>query len=116
GVVGAARPAIDRVARLRREVEALAAKLAGQAERQELLRSRLVSKRRQIESRLAAQRRYLKRLTRQVKKAVVRERRRQERLRRQALLRRLAAERAARARAAAGGSWRFGGAGPPSGA
>ena len=102
---------------LRREVEALAAKLADQAERQERLRSRLAAKRRQIESRLAAQRRYLKRLTRQVRKAVAQERRRQERLRRQALLRRLAAERAARARAAAGGSWaRFGGAGTPSGA
>ncbi|HEV2919529.1 MAG TPA: C40 family peptidase, partial [Actinomycetota bacterium] len=100
------------------EVEALAAELAAQAERQERLRSRLVTKRRQIESRLAAQRRYLKRLTRQVRKAVVQERRRQERLRRQALLRRLAAERAARAAAArAGGSWgRFGGAGAPSGA
>ena len=115
-VVGADRTAIDRVDRLRREVEALAAKLAGQAERQELLRSRLASKRRQIESRLAAQRRYLERLTRQVRKAVVRERRRQERLRRLAIARRLAAERAARARAAAGGSWRFGGASPPSGA
>jgi cell wall-associated NlpC family hydrolase len=116
-VVGADRAAIDRVDRLRREVEALAAKLADQAERQERLRARLAAKRRQIESRLAAQRRYLKRLTRQVRKAVVQERRRQERLRRQALLRRLAAERAARARAAAGGSWaRFGGAGAPSGA
>ena len=116
-VVGADRAAIDRVERLRREVEALAVKLAGQAERQERLRSRLAAKRRQIESRLDAQRRYLKRLTRQVRKAVVQERRRQERLRRQALLRRLAAERAARARAAAG-SWRagIGGAGAPSGA
>jgi cell wall-associated NlpC family hydrolase len=116
-VVGADRAAIDRVDRLRREVEALAAKLAGQAERQELLRSRLAAKRRQIESRLAAQRRYLERLTRQVRKAVAQERRRQERLRRLAIARRLAAERAARTRAAAGGSWRFGGgAGPPSGA
>jgi peptidoglycan DL-endopeptidase CwlO len=116
-VVGADRAAVDRVERLRREVEALAAKLAEQAERQERLRSRLVAKRRQIESRLAAHRRYLKRLTRQVRKAVVQERRRQERLRRQALLRRLAAERAARARAA-GGSWRagIGRAGAPSGA
>jgi cell wall-associated NlpC family hydrolase len=117
-VVGADRAAIDRVERLRREVEALAVKLAGQAERQERLRSRLAAKRRQIESRLDAQRRYLKRLTRQVRKAVVQERRRQERLRRQALLRRLAAERAARARAAAAGSWRSGSgtAGAPSGA
>ena len=114
-VVGADRAAVDRVERLRREVEALAAELADQAERQQRLRSRLVAKRRQIESRLAAHRRYLKRLTRQVRKAVVQERRRQERLRRQALLRRLAAERAARARAA--GSWRagIGGAGLPPG-
>ena len=73
-VVGADRAAIDRVDRLRREVEALAAKLAGQAERQELLRSRLAAKRRQIESRLAAQRRYLEQLTRQVRKAVIQER------------------------------------------
>ena len=120
-VVGADRAAIDRVERLRRQVEALAAELAGQAERLKRLRARLVAKRRQIESRLAAQRHYLKRLTRQVRRAVLQERRRQERLRRLALLRRLAAERAARARAAAaaraGRSWgRFGGAGAPSGA
>jgi peptidoglycan DL-endopeptidase CwlO len=118
-VVGADRAAIDQVERLRRQVEALAAELAGQAERLERLRTRLVAKRRQIESRLDAQRHYLKRLTRQVRRAVLEERRRQERLRRLALLRRLAAERAARARAAAGraGSWgRFGGAGAPSGA
>jgi peptidoglycan DL-endopeptidase CwlO len=117
-VVGADRAAIDRVERLRREVEALATKLAGQAERQERLQARLADKRRRIESRLAAQHRYLKRLTRQVRKAVVQERRRQERLRRQAVARRLAAERAARARAAAAGSWRSGSgtAGAPSGA
>jgi cell wall-associated NlpC family hydrolase len=96
-VVGADRAAVDRVERLRREVEALAAKLADQAERQERLRARLVAKRRQIEDRLAAQRRYLERLTRQVRRAVAEERRRQEALRRQALRRRLAAERAARA-------------------
>ena len=119
-VVGADRAAIDQVERLRRQVEALAAELAGQAERLERLRTRLVAKRRQIESRLDAQRHYLKRVTRQVRRAVLEERRRQERLRRLALLRRLAAERAARARAAAAGragSWgRFGGAGAPSGA
>jgi cell wall-associated NlpC family hydrolase len=118
-VVGADRAALDRVERLRREVEALAARLADQAERQERLRARLVAKRRQIESRLAAQRRYLTRLGRQLRRAVVAERRRQERLRRQALLRRLAAERAARARAAARNpmSWASpGGAGAPSGA
>jgi cell wall-associated NlpC family hydrolase len=116
-VVGADRAALDRVDRLRRQVESLAAKLAGQAERQERLRARLAAKRRQIESRLAAQRRYLKRLNKQVRRAVVQERRRQERLRRRALLRRLAAERAARARMAAGGRrWAGSGAGAPSGA
>ena len=77
-VVGADRAAIDRVERLRRQVEALAAELAGQAERLERLRARLVAKRRQIESRLDAQRHYLKRLTRQVRRAVLQERRRQE--------------------------------------
>jgi hypothetical protein len=48
-VVGADRAALDRVDRLRREVEALAARLAGQAERQERLKARLIAKRRQIE-------------------------------------------------------------------
>jgi cell wall-associated NlpC family hydrolase len=118
-VVGADRAAVDRVERLRREVEALAAKLADQAERQERLRARLAAKRRQIEARLAAQRRYLKRLTRQVRRAVIEERRRQERLRRQALRRRQAAERAARAAAfARAGAWAnaAGSAGAPSGA
>jgi peptidoglycan hydrolase CwlO-like protein len=100
-VVGADRAALDRVDRLRREVEALAARLADEAARQERLKARLVAKRRQIESRLAAQRRFHKRLTRQVRRAVAEERRRQEQLRRRALLRRLAAERAASARAAA---------------
>ena len=114
-VVGADRAAIDRVERLRREVEALAVKLAGQAERQERLRSRLATKRRQIESRLDAQRRYLKRLTKQVRKAVVQERRRQERLRRQALLRRLAAARAVTfARSQLGKPYVWGASGPSS--
>ena len=99
-VVGADRAAVDRVERLRREVEALAAELAEQGQRQERLRARLAGQRRRIESRLAAQRRYLNRLTREVRRAVAEERRRQEELRRRALLRRLAAERAARARAA----------------
>jgi peptidoglycan DL-endopeptidase CwlO len=99
-----------RVDRLRREVEALAARLADQAARQEHLKDRL-----------AAQRRFHKRLTRQVRRAVAEERRRQEQLRRRALLRRLAAERAARARAAAAaraGGWAGGSgrAGAPSGA
>jgi cell wall-associated NlpC family hydrolase len=117
-VVGADQAAIERVDRLRRQVEGLAARLADQAERQERLRDRLAAKRRQIESRLAAQRRYLKHLGRKLRRAVVAERRRQERLRRQAMARRLAAERAARARAAGlSRSWSgSGGAGAPSGA
>jgi predicted RNase H-like nuclease (RuvC/YqgF family) len=101
-VVGADRAAVDKVERLRRQVEALAAKLASQAARQERLQARLAGKRRQIESRLAAQRRYHQRLTRQVRRAVAQERRRQEILRRRALLCRLAAARAAAARPAAG--------------
>ena len=118
-VVGADRAAVDRVERLRREVEALAAELAALAQRQERLAARLAAKHRQIEARLAAQRRYLERLTRQVRRAVAEERRRQEQLRRAALRRRLAAERAARARAAArGAAWAnlAGSAGAPSGA
>jgi peptidoglycan DL-endopeptidase CwlO len=110
-VVGADRAAVDRVERLRREVEALAAELAAQAGRQERLQARLVRQRHRIESRLAAQRRYRNRLTLQVRRAVAEERLRQERLRRRALLRRLAAARAARAWAAAGGR-----VGAPSGA
>jgi peptidoglycan hydrolase CwlO-like protein len=60
-VVGADRAAVDRVDRLRRKVEALAARLADQAQRQQRLQARLAAKRRQIESRLAAQRRFHKR-------------------------------------------------------
>jgi cell wall-associated NlpC family hydrolase/outer membrane murein-binding lipoprotein Lpp len=101
-VVGADRAAVDRVERLRRQVEALAAKLADQAERQQRLQARLAAKRRQIEARLSAQRRYHQRLTRQVRRVVAEERRRQEALRRRALLRRLAAARAARAATRAG--------------
>jgi hypothetical protein len=56
-VVGADRAALDRVERLRRQLEALAARLADQAERQQRLQARLAAKRRQIEARLAAQRR-----------------------------------------------------------
>jgi cell wall-associated NlpC family hydrolase len=96
-VVGADRAAVDRVERLRREVEALAAELAAQAGRQERLQTRLVRQRHRIESRLAAQRRYRNRLTLQVRRAVAEERLRQERLRRLALLRRLATARAAAA-------------------
>jgi cell wall-associated NlpC family hydrolase len=100
-VVDADQAAIERVERLRRELEALAKELAGQRRRQESLQARLVAQRQRIQARLAAQRRYLSRLTREVKRAIIEERRRQEELRRRALLRRLAAERAARARAAA---------------
>jgi peptidoglycan DL-endopeptidase CwlO len=114
-VVGADRAALDRVDRLRREVEALAAELADQAERQRHLQERLAAQRRRIEGRLADQRRYLRRLTGEVRRAVAAERRRQEELRRRALARRLAAARAARAAAAASGGW-HGRAGSPSGA
>jgi cell wall-associated NlpC family hydrolase/outer membrane murein-binding lipoprotein Lpp len=122
-VVGADRAAIERVEQLERELDALAAELAAQRKRQERLQARLVVQRQRIEARLAAQRHYLSRLTKQVKRAIVEERRRQEELRRRALLRRLAAERAARAAraraalAARGRPW--GGAAParsPSGA
>jgi cell wall-associated NlpC family hydrolase len=99
-VVGADRAAIERVERLEGELRALAAELAAQRRRQERLQARLVVQRQRIEARLAAQRHYLSRLTKQVKRAIVEERRRQEELRRRALLRRLAAERAARLRTA----------------
>jgi cell wall-associated NlpC family hydrolase len=99
-VVGADRAAIDRVERLERELQALAAELAAQRRRQERLQARLVVQRQRIEARLAAQRHYLSRLTRQVKRAIIEERRRQEELRRRRLLRRLALARAARLRAA----------------
>jgi cell wall-associated NlpC family hydrolase len=115
-VVGADRVAIARVERLERELAELAAELASQRRRQERLQRRLVTQRERIEARLDAQRHYLSRLTRAVKRAIIQERRRQEELRRRALLRRLAAERAAqrraaRARAAAaarGHAWRGG--------
>ena len=114
-VVGADRAAVDKVERLRRQVEALAAKLASQAARQERLQAPLASKRRQIESRLAVQRRYHQRLTRQVRRAVAQERRRQEILRRRALLRRLAAARAvAFARSQLGKPYVWGASGPSS--
>ena len=99
-VVGADRAAIERVEQLERELKALAAELAAQRRRQERLQARLVTQRQRIEARLDAQRHYLSRLTKQVKRAIVEERRRQEELRRRALLRRLAAERAAQRRAA----------------
>jgi cell wall-associated NlpC family hydrolase len=99
-VVGADRVAIERVQALERELAQLAAELATQRRRQERLQRRLVAQRERIEARLDAQRRYLSRLTREVKRAIIQERRRQEELRRRALLRRLAAERAAQRRAA----------------
>jgi cell wall-associated NlpC family hydrolase len=99
-VVGADRVAIVRVERLERELAELAAELAAQRRRQERLQRRLVTQRERIEARLDAQRHYLSRLTREVKRAIIQERRRQEELRRRALLRRLAAERAAQRRAA----------------
>jgi cell wall-associated NlpC family hydrolase len=99
-VVGADRVAIDRVEALERELAELAAELAAQRRRQERLQRRLVAQRERIEARLDAQRRYLSRLTREVRRAIIQERRRQEELRRRALLRRLAAERAAQRRAA----------------
>ena len=99
-VIGADHAAIERVEQLEHELKALAAELAAQRKRQERLQARLVVQRQRIEARLAAQRHYLSRLTKQVKRAIVQERRRQEELRRRALLRRLAAERAARLRAA----------------
>ena len=86
-VVGADRAAIERVEQLERELEALAAELAAQRRRQERLQARLVTQRQRIEARLDAQRHYLSRLTKQVKRAIVEERRRQEELRRRALLR-----------------------------
>jgi peptidoglycan DL-endopeptidase CwlO len=73
------------------------------------------TRRQVLEACLAAQRRYHQRLTRQVRRAVAQERRRQEILRRRALLRRLAAARAAAARAA-GRAGPGAGPAPPSGA
>jgi cell wall-associated NlpC family hydrolase len=99
-VVGADRVAIERVQRLERELAELAAELASQRRRQERLQRRLAAQRERIEARLDAQRHYLSRLTKEVKRAILQERRRQEELRRRALLRRLAAERAAQRRAA----------------
>jgi cell wall-associated NlpC family hydrolase len=100
-VVGADRAAVDRVTAVKARLADLAAQLAGQRRRQERLQLRLLQQRRQIQSRLAAQRAYLSRVNKAVKQAILEERRRQEELRRRALARRLAAERAARLRAAA---------------
>jgi cell wall-associated NlpC family hydrolase len=99
-VVGADRVAIERVERLERELAELGAELASQRRRQERLQRRLAMQRERIEARLDAQRHYLSRLTKEVKRAIIQERRRPEELRRRALLRRLAAERAAQRRAA----------------
>ena len=99
-VVDADRAAVDRVTAVKRQLAELAAQLAAQRRRQERLRLRLQRQHRQIEAGIAAQRRYLAKVNKAVKRAVEEERRRLEELRRQALLRRLAAERAARLRAA----------------
>jgi peptidoglycan DL-endopeptidase CwlO len=100
-VVVADEDAIRRVEDARSLLRSIATDLARQRRAQERLRERLGRQRTAIENRLAAQRRYLTRVNRAVKRAVEQERRRQEALRRQALARRLAAERAA-ARARAG--------------
>jgi peptidoglycan DL-endopeptidase CwlO len=99
-VVVADQDAIRRVENARSLLRSIAGDLARQRRAQEQLRERLGRQRTAIENRLAAQRRYLTRVNRAVKRAVEQERRRQEALRRRALARRLAAERAAaRARA-----------------
>jgi peptidoglycan DL-endopeptidase CwlO len=87
--------AIRRVEDARSLLRSIAGDLARQRRAQEQLRQRLGRQRVAISSRLAAQRRYLARVNRAVRRAVEQERRRQEELRRQALARRLAAARAA---------------------
>jgi peptidoglycan DL-endopeptidase CwlO len=78
----------------------VAGTLAVQQHEQERIRDQLGQQRQDIEGKLAEQRRFLQRLTADVKQALEDERRRQEELRRQALARKLAAERAAREKAA----------------
>jgi cell wall-associated NlpC family hydrolase len=78
----------------------VATSLEGQQRAQEEIRGQLAEQRKDIEARLAQQRRFLDRLTGDVKRAIEEEQRRQEELRRQALARKLAAERAAREQAA----------------
>jgi cell wall-associated NlpC family hydrolase len=92
--------AIASVERSKRELASVADTLAGQQRQQESIRAKLSSQRGDIDRRLAKQRRYLDRLSGEVKQAVQAEQRRQEELRRQALARKLAAERAAREKAA----------------
>ena len=101
-VVGADRRAVQRVDDARALLRSIADDLAAQRRARERLRQRLARQRAAIQARLGAQRRYLARVNRAVKRAVEAERRRQEALRRAALARRLAAERAARARARLG--------------
>jgi cell wall-associated NlpC family hydrolase len=92
--------AIAQVRASRAKLTKVAASLAGQQREQEQINDRLSDQRRDIQTRLAQQRRYLDRLSADVKRALEEERRRQEELRRQALARKLAAERAAREAAA----------------
>lgn len=92
--------AIADVEQSKQKLTSVAATLASQQRQQEAIRSKLSSQRRDIERRLAQQRRYLDHLSGEVKQAVQAEQRRQEELRRQALARKLAAERAAREKAA----------------
>jgi cell wall-associated NlpC family hydrolase len=101
-VVVADEDAIRRVEDARSLLRSIAGDLARQRRAQERLRERLGRQRAAISNRLDAQRHYLARVNRAVRRAVEQERRRQEQLRRQALARRLAAARAAaRARARA---------------
>jgi peptidoglycan DL-endopeptidase CwlO len=92
--------AISSVRSSRRKLIRVAGTLAVQQHEQERIRDQLGQQRQDIEGKLAEQRRFLQRLTADVKQALEDERRRQEELRRQALARKLAAERAAREKAA----------------
>jgi cell wall-associated NlpC family hydrolase len=92
--------AIADVKTSRAKLAKVAATLSDQQREQEEIRNRLSDQRHDIEAKLAEQRRFLDRLSADVKRAVEEERRRQEELRRQALARKLAAERAAREKAA----------------
>jgi cell wall-associated NlpC family hydrolase len=83
--------AIASVERSKRELASVADTLAGQQRQQESIRAKLSSQRGDIDRRLAKQRRYLDRLSGEVKQAVQAEQRRQEELRRQAAAQRAAA-------------------------
>ncbi len=92
--------AIATVETSRAKLASVAASLKSQQRQQEAIRNQLSDQRQDIEGRLSEQRRFLDRLTDDVKRAIEQERQRQEELRRQALARKLAAERAAREKAA----------------